>query len=99
MTYTKISPLGPRIGIGTFDTINVKEKYPDMNDAIAAKECVVVDFVKDEEGVIYFCAYHAKHVEDKLYRKLSIQYFPVGIDLFDDEAAMEMAIKLLEKYA
>lgn len=98
MNYEKISPLGQREGLGTFDTVYNEVKYPDKEKAFEEKECVVIDFVKGEDGIIYFEFYHMKEPKIKKHHRLDIQYFPVGIDMFDDQNAMEIGMSMLAEY-
>jgi hypothetical protein len=98
VTYTKISPLGLREGFGTYDTMNDKEKHATMAEALLANEFVVIDLVQDSDGIIYFQAYHSKHIDDKLYFRLQWQHFPLGVDTRDDWAAMALGESLLIKY-
>jgi hypothetical protein len=91
MGYTIIAPLGKRIGRGTFDTLFDSEKYSSMEQADQAGDLVVINFVQDSEGIIYFEGYHTKHPDNKRYIRLQIQHFPFGIDIFDDAAAIGMA--------
>lgn len=96
MQYTKISPLGPRRGPGTFDGV-FGPKYKTMEEAVAANDIVIIDFVKDENGIIYFQFYHMKDIAAKRYWQLQVQNFWAGVvDVFDDEAAMLLANKMLE---
>ncbi len=97
MIYTKISPLGPRRGPGTFDGVWNADRYKRMEDAIAANDLVVIDFVKDEKGIIYFELYHTKDPDAKRHYELEIQYFDKrGVDVCDDDAALRLANKILK---
>lgn len=93
-TYTKISPLGERIGPGTFEFVFDTEKYK-MEEAIVANDGAIVDFVQDENGIIYFEAYDTKSPENKQHVRLQIQHFPFGIDIMDDQAGYELGCKVL----
>lgn len=97
MKYTKISPLGPRPGIGTFDCWWNTDRYKSVVEAVAANDLVVVDFVQDEKGIIYFELHHTKDPEAKRHYELEIQNFipALGIDAFDDHAAERLAQKML----
>lgn len=97
MSYEKISPLGKRSGLGTYETFFDAALYGQAQ-AIIAKKAVIVDFVKDEQGTIYFELYHAQAPEDKLYHRLMIQHFPFGVDTRDDHSSWELAKTLLAKY-
>lgn len=95
MKYTKISPLWPRRGPGTFDGV-YGLKYKTMEEAVEANDIVVIDFVKDENDIIYFQFYHTKDIKAKRYWQLQVQDFYMGVvDAFDDEAAMILARKML----
>ena len=99
--YTKISPLGPRKGSGTFDCWFDPDKYKTLEEAEQANDYVVVDFVKDEHGIIFFELYHTKDPGAKRHYELEIQHFLpfMGIDAFDDDAAERLAHKLLKFFA
>jgi len=94
MTYTKISPLGKRECIGTFDCFFDTKKFTSMQETIDAHDFVVVDFVKDEDEIIHFEFYNTKTPDVKKYYRLQIQHFPFGIDMFDDQAACEISSTL-----
>ena len=96
MSFTKISPLGPRVEEGTFETFFDGKKYHNMALARAANDMYIVDFVQDQNGIIYFEGYSLKQPELKTYHKLNYQHFPAGIDVSDDAAACAMADKYLE---
>jgi|SRR6266850_2663976 len=99
-TYTKIRPLGARPGLGTFESF-WSGKYKSLEEAIGANDLVVVDFVKDAEGTIYFELYHTKDPNAKRHYELEVQNFlPVfGVDTFDDDAAQRMAHKMIDIFA
>lgn len=92
-----IAPLGPRTGLGTFDTFWDPDKYKTVEDAITAQECVVVNFVEGEGQVIYFELYHIKYPNERRHHKLIIQWFrpELGVDQRDDWAAEEIANGIL----
>lgn len=94
--YTKISPLGKRDGVGTFDTFYATEKCENIEAAIAANDVVIIDFVS-KENITYFAAYHTKEPGTIIYTRLDIQHFPFGIDILDDGRACDMAAKLLDR--
>lgn len=96
MSYTKISPLGPRLGPGTFDCVFDTDKYVSVDSAVDANDFVKIDFVKNEEDIIFFEFSHSKLPNEKTYKRLQIQHFPFGIDVFDDNAAMISAGEILE---
>jgi len=96
MEYTKISPLGPRVGPGTFDFVFDTEKYK-MDQAIIANDGIIVDFVKGNDGILYFDAYDTKQPDIHEYLRLQIQHFPFGIDMMDDAAGFELGCSLLRK--
>jgi len=90
--------LGPRVGPGTFDIFFDTEKYKTQEEAIAANDCVIIDFVR-KDGDIYFEAYHTKEPGVLLYERLEIQHFiaHIGIDTRDDQRACRLAQELLFK--
>lgn len=95
--YIKISPLGPRKGPGTFDCWYDTEKYLSVEEAAVANDLVIVDFVKDENDIIYFELHHTKAPRSRRHYQLEIQNFipAFGIDAFDDDAAERLAYKML----
>lgn len=95
--YKIIAPLGARAGFGTFDTFFDEGVYKSAAAASAARDFVVVNFVKDEQGIKYFEAYHVERPDDKRYLRLSIQHFPFGLDAMDDNAARTLAKELFGK--
>lgn len=94
--YTVIAPLGERVGRGTFDTIYDNHKYKSVAKAIHNNDYVVVDFVQDGQGTIYFEAWYVKTPEAKAYQRLEIQHFPFGIDMIDDQRGFELGINVLK---
>lgn len=68
-----------------------------MEEAMAANDIAVVDFVQDEKGVIYFEIYHTKDLAAKRHYQLEVQHFDpqLGVDAFDDDAAERLAHKIL----
>lgn len=95
LEYTKMYPLGKRSGLGSFETFYDIKKYIDYETAIKANDCVVIDFVSDENGIIYFSAFHTLNPSEIIYRKLNFQHFPCGLDILDDNIACEIADELL----
>lgn len=86
-----VSPLGPRQGAGSFETFFDAERFATIDLAISAQKAVVVDFIKDANGIIWFEAWHIKDPSTKKRRRLEVQHFPFGVDVFDDEAAVNLA--------
>lgn len=97
MEYKKIAPLGPREGTGTFDCIYDNQKYSTMKEAQAANDYVQIDFVKGEDGIIYFEFVYSKAPDIKRHQQLQIQHFPFGIDVMDDATAMNIANEILDQ--
>lgn len=95
MSYTKIALLGERKGIGTFETFFNTKKYTSVDDAIKANDCVVVDFVKDDTGIIYFEIKHSQKPDECKYHRLDIQRPIFGIDALDDAACCRIVDTLL----
>lgn len=91
MTYKKIFPLGKRPSKGGFDDFYSTEKYKSLEDAYHADDFVKVDFVTDENDIVYFEFYNVKNPDEKKHHRLEIQRFPFGIDVFDDQAACTIA--------
>lgn len=89
--FEKISPLGERKGPGTFDGFWDNTKYDTMQEALEANDMVVVDFIKDENGIIYFEFYHIAEPNKKEIQMLQIQHFPAGVDIMDDQMACAKA--------
>lgn len=84
MEYTKISPLGQRKGIGTYDTFYDLSLYKSIQEAIDKNDVIIVDFVKDSDNIIYFEIYKSSDTENKQYHCLNFQHFPCGVDTLDD---------------
>lgn len=98
MIYTIVSPLGPRLGPSTFDTIFNTDKYSTHEEAFLAHDFVKIDFVKDADGIIYFELSHSKRPDVKVHQRLLIQHFPFGIDMRDDHSAIAIAVKMMEEF-
>ena len=94
MSYTKIYPLGPKTGLSSYETFFDPSKYPTIEHAKRNNDVAIVDFVKDEDGVIYFEAYLSNNPEKKLHHKLLVQVFPFGVDFNDDKVANYMVATL-----
>lgn len=94
MQYTKISPLGHRLGPGTFDAFFDTEKYVDLNEAEKANDVVIVDFVVGDDDLVYFQFHNSKNPAEKKYHRLNYQHFPCGVDALDDNAAVEIAVSM-----
>lgn len=97
MGYTKISPLGARNGLGTFEMFFDTSKYISPDAAQEANDVAIVDFVLNDDDVIYFEAYHIKSPEDKKHVRLQIQHFPCGVDVMDDQAACDLANEFIKQ--
>lgn len=97
MEYKKISPLGPRVGFGTFETLFDIDKYPTLEDATNANDYVILDFVIDERDLKHIECYHVRTPETKLYHRINYQHFPFGLDAMDDHFACELAATLFLK--
>ena len=94
MEYKKISPLGPRVGPGTFDAI-WNQKYKNLEEAKKENDVVVLNFVLDEDDIVHIQIFNTKDPENKKYHRLIIQRFPAGVDGQDDHLAMEIAQTLI----
>lgn len=93
----KIYPLGKRSGIGSFDTFWDIEKYKTLQEAISKNDVIIVDFVKDDDDIIYFEFYWSYNPEEKIYQILTIQHFPLGVDIRDDRLACIQIQKMLNR--
>lgn len=95
MEYTVFAPLGDRPGKGTYDTF-WDNKYKDLAEGLAANDVVVIDFVKDVKGVIYFRFYNTRRSDEKEYYRLGWQNFipALGVDTRDDWKAIEIGCKM-----
>ena len=93
--YEKIRPLPKRDGDGTYDQFWDMDKYDSLEKARKANDTVIIDFVKDEKGIIYFEFYHTKKPEEKTYYRLEWQHFPFGVDTRDDNNATKLACEIL----
>lgn len=96
--YEKIRPLGIRAGLGTYETIFRQSKYASPEQAIEANDAVIIDFVKDEKGLIHFSIYHIQTPHMCVYRMLAIQKFHSGVDCFDDMAACSLAEVVFDNF-
>lgn len=96
MKYEKIYPLGERKGIGSYETFFNQGKFKSIKEAIEANEYCVVDFVKDEQGIIYFEIYTGALPDVKTYHRLNIQHFPCGVDVMDDNDALRISFGILD---
>lgn len=94
MKYTVINPFGQSNSRGTFDDFYSTEKYKTKEEAYEKKDYIHVDYVVDENNTVYLEAHNVKNPEVKKYHQLMIQHFPVGIDMYDDQAGCEMAVSL-----
>lgn len=94
-----IAPLGFRKGPGTFDAFFNEGRYKSCDEAEAAGDYVCVNFVRDENGVVFFEHFHTHDPETKLYTRLQIQHFPFGIDVLDDQVAQHVAQDLFDRAA
>lgn len=92
--YTKIFPLGKRPSKGSFDDFYDTKKFDSLKKSYDANDFVMVDFVKDEKGVIYFEFHHVKNPDEKKYHQLNYQHFPAGVDVMDDTIACEIAVSM-----
>ena len=94
MSYTVAYPLGKRVGPGSFETF-YGEKYNTLEQALRARDVVIVHFVKDNSGALSFQAYHVARPGHCLYRRLQFPRMVAGMDVSDERAAMELAAQLL----
>lgn len=97
MQYEKISPLGSRIGHGTFETIFDSEKYSNLKEAEENNDYVILDFVIDTDKIKHIECYHVRTPETKVYHRIGWQNFPYGLDARDDFSACELGSTLLIK--
>jgi len=95
--YRKISPLGTRLGFGTYDTFFDTSKYRSIAEAEEANDLVIVNFVINDENVIYFEVFSTRNENKKEYLRLQIQHFPFGVDAGDDNAVAALAISFYNR--
>ena len=95
--YTKIYPLGERLGLGSYDTFYDTEKYNNIEEAIKNNDCVIANFVSDENSIIYFEVMDSKYPDKAKYHCLNIQHFPFGVDISDDESCVELVNSFLNE--
>jgi len=90
--FTIIAPLGDRVGFGTFETFWDTKKYDHVEVAYVNCDCVVVDFVKDKGGKIWFHFTDLAEPEHEVFYSLLVQKFnpDLGIDTRDDNAAVNI---------
>lgn len=97
MGYKKIFPLGVRPGLGSYDTFWPEKEIKTLEDALAnSKQVIIIDFVKDEAGVIYFEAYDKNNPDEKKRMRLGWQHFPFGVDTRDDQDCIILATSLFK---
>lgn len=97
MELTKITPLGPRVGYGTYETFFDTVKYKSMEEAKIAYDVAIVDFVKDEYGTIYFQVYSSLNPDEIFTHRLNHQQFPFGVDISDDREVCNLVAKIFGK--
>lgn len=96
MKYTIISPLGTRKGYGTFDTFFNPASPLSFEELEQSGDYVVMNFVKDEDDIIWFEGFHYRDPANKKYHRLIVQHFPCGVDGLDADASYQMAKSLLQ---
>ena len=97
MALTIVFPLGKRAGPGSYDTFFDIKKYATLELAMQHNDYVVIDFVRDENNILHFSAYHTHRPDDKQMSQLEIQHFPMGVDIFDDVRACRLAEEIINK--
>lgn len=97
MPFVIISPFGPKAGYGTYETFYDVDKYSSIEEAKFYNDVAVVDFVRDEIGIIYFRVYSTLDPEKLFYHRLYVQLFPFGVDYNDDVAVCNLIAELWGK--
>lgn len=95
MNYTKFYLFGKMKSRGTFDDFFNTDKYDSLEAAYAANDYVEADFVRDEQAAILIELRHSKNPDKRLYHRLNYQEPRFGLDISDDNAAMELAKTLM----
>lgn len=99
MAYVKIAPLGPRIGLGTYETFCDFKRYRSLNQAILNNDCVIVDFVEEQPGGDYYVeVYHTKKPDQRnMYRldKAHIKHLR-KINPVDDKVIQQMSLEVIK---
>lgn len=93
-----IAPFGPpRVGTATWDTIWDNTKYKTVREALKANDYVHGDYVVDDEGRLGIQLYHTKSPDIRKLYTLQFQNPVAGIDVLDDQSALNIAISLLKE--
>lgn len=91
----KVQYLGPRPSRGTFDDIYNSTKYSSLKDAYIANDYAQCDFMQDEKGTIHVVVFNPKNPDEKKTHTLAYQNCPVGLDIFDDQAIVNLALSMI----
>lgn len=91
----KIQPFGQRPSKGTFDDIYNSQKYPSIEEAYKANDYAQCDFMKDEKGTVHVVVFNPKNPENKKTYTLTRQHFPAGLDIYDDQSIINIALSLI----
>jgi hypothetical protein len=98
MGYRKVSLFSEQKSRGTYDDFFNPEKYKTIEEAHLASDYVQGDFVMDENDILFIQLYHMRAPENKIHHRLYIQRPVAGIDVYDDDKACKMALKLLDQH-
>lgn len=93
--FEVIDLFGKRKSKGTFDDFYNTELYDSLDEAYNANDFVLCNFVKSE-GTLYIECHHTKTPGTKERIMLNFQNCPAGLDVSDDTAGVNLAIKMLE---
>lgn len=94
-TYEVIDLFGNNKSRGTFDDIFSTEKYESLEQAYEANDYVQCDFVKNQNGTLFIEIKNMKNPDKKFYHILLFQNCPAGLDMIDDEMAVNLALTMI----
>lgn len=91
----KIKLFGERTSKGTFDDIYNSTKYATIEDAYAANDYAQCDFMKDKNGTVHIVVFNPKNPDEKKTHTLAYQNCPFGLDIFDDQSIVNLALSMI----
>lgn len=91
----KIYLFGKRPSKGSFDDIYNSEKYSSLEEAYEANDYAQCDFMRDEKGIIHVVVFNPKNPDVQKKHTLSIQHCPAGLDIYDDQSIVNLALSMI----
>lgn len=95
MAYERIYLFGKKESKGSFDDIYDSKKYKSIQEAHDKNDYVKCDFVRDEKNTLYIECSHTSKPDVKKYHRLYYQRPFAGLDVSDDNEAVNLAASLL----